>query len=36
MLPNDRSFKATKVRMLKGLIEECDAWSEDETDFEID
>ena len=34
MLPNDRSFKATKARMLKGLIEECEAWTEDETDFE--
>jgi hypothetical protein len=32
MLPNDKSFKATKVRMLKGLIEECDAWTEDETE----
>lgn len=36
MLPNDRSFKATKVRMLKGLIEECECWTEDETDFEQD
>jgi hypothetical protein len=34
MLPNDRSFKATKARMLKGLIEECEAWTEDEIDFE--
>ena len=36
MLPNDRSFKVTKARMLKGLIEECEAWTEDETDFEED
>lgn len=36
MLPNDRSYKATKARMLKGLIEECEAWTEDETDFEED
>ena len=36
MLPNDRSFKATKARMLKGLIEECECWTEDETDFEQD
>ena len=34
MLPNDRSYKATKSRMLKGLIEECECWTEDETDFE--
>ena len=34
MLPNDRSYKATKVRLLKGLIEECEAWTEDEIDFE--
>ena len=33
MLPNDRSFKATKVRQLKGLIEECDCWTEDETEY---
>lgn len=33
MLPNDRSFKATQVRMLKGLIKECDCWTEDETEF---
>lgn len=33
MLPNDRSFKATQIRMLKGLIEECDCWTEDETEF---
>ena len=33
MLPNDRSFKATKARQLKGLIEECDCWSEDETEY---
>ena len=36
MLPDDRSFKVTKARMLKGLIEECEAWTEDETDFEED
>lgn len=36
MLPNDKSFKATKVRILRGLIEECEAWTEDETDFEQD
>lgn len=36
MLPNDRSYKATQARMLKGLIEECEAWTEDETDFEED
>ena len=36
MLPNDRSSKATKARMLKGLIEECECWTEDETDFEQD
>jgi hypothetical protein len=36
MLPNDRSFKATKARMLKGLIEECECWNEDEIDFEQD
>jgi len=36
MLPGDRSFKATKVRRLKGLIEECECWTEDETDFEQD
>ena len=33
MLPNDRSFKATKARKLKGLIEECDCWTEDETEY---
>ena len=33
MLPNDRSYKATKARQLKGLIEECDCWSEDETEY---
>ena len=33
MLPNDRSYKATKVRMLKGLIEECDGWTDDETEY---
>lgn len=33
MLPNDRSYKATKARMLKGLIEECEGWTEDETEF---
>ena len=36
MLPNDRSYKATKARMLKGLIEECDCWTEDETEFTQD
>lgn len=35
MEPDDRSYKATQARMLRGLIEECDAWSEDETDFEL-
>ena len=34
MLPNDRSFKATQVRRLKGLIEECESWIVDEEDFE--
>ena len=33
MLPNDRSFRATQVRKLKGLIEECECWTEDETEF---
>ena len=33
MLPNDMSFKATQVRKLKGLIEECECWTEDETEF---
>lgn len=33
MLPNDRSYNATKARMLKGLIEECEAWTDDETEF---
>lgn len=33
MLPNDRSYKATKARQLKGLIEECDCWIENETTF---
>jgi hypothetical protein len=33
MLPNDRSFKVTKARMLKGLIEECECWTEDETEI---
>lgn len=33
MLPNDRSFKATQVRRLKGLIEECECWTEDEIEF---
>jgi hypothetical protein len=33
MLPNDRSYKATKARQLKGLIEECDCWTEDETEY---
>ena len=33
MLPNDRSFKATQVRMLKGLIRECECWTEDEIEF---
>lgn len=36
MLPNDRSYKATKARMLKGLIEECDCWTEDEIEFTQD
>lgn len=36
MLPNDRSFKAIQVRRLRGLIEECECWTEDETDFERD
>ena len=35
METDDRSYKATQARMLRGLIEECDAWSEDETDFEL-
>ena len=29
-------WAATQVRKLKGLIEECDCWTEDETDFELD
>ena len=33
MLPNDRSYKATQARRLKGLIEECEAWTDDETEF---
>jgi len=33
MLPNDRSYKATKARMLKGLIEECEGWTNDETEY---
>ena len=35
MLPNDRSFKATKARQLKGLIEECDCWQDDETEYTL-
>lgn len=30
------SGPAFKVRKFKHLIEECDAWTEDETDFEMD
>ena len=33
MLPNDRSYKATQARRLKWLIEECEAWTEDETEI---
>ena len=33
MLPNDRSYKVTEARRLKFLIEECDAWNDDETEF---
>ena len=33
MLPNDRSYNATKARKLKGLIEECEGWIEDETEY---
>ena len=33
MLPNDRSFKATQVRRLKGLIKDCECWTEDEIEF---
>ena len=33
MLPHDRSYKATQARRLKGLIEECEDWTEDETEF---
>lgn len=33
MLTNDRSYKATKARMLKGLIEECEGWINDETEY---
>lgn len=36
MLPNDRSFKATQVRRLKGLIEECESWIVDEEDYECE
>lgn len=28
-------YAATEVRKYKGLIEECDCWTEDETDFEL-
>lgn len=35
MLPNDRSFKATQARMLKGLIEECECWTDDETEITL-
>ena len=28
-------YAATEVRKYKGLIEECDCWIEDETDFEL-
>lgn len=35
MLPNDRSFKATQVRRLKGLIEECECWTEDEIEYSL-
>ena len=35
MLPNDRSYKATQVRRLKSLIEECECWTEHETDYEL-
>ena len=34
MLPNDRSYKATEARRLRGLIEECMCWTDDETVFE--
>ena len=33
MLPHDRSYKVTQARRLKGLIEECEDWTEDETEF---
>lgn len=33
MLPNDRGYNATKARILRGLIEECDGWTEDETEY---
>ena len=33
LLPNDRSFKVTQIRMLKSLINECECWTEDETEF---
>ena len=33
MLPNDRSFKVTEARRLRGLIEECMCWTDDETEF---
>ena len=33
MLPNERSYKATKAHMLKGLIEECEGWINDETEY---
>ena len=36
MLPNDRSFKATKARQLKGLIEECNGWADDETEYIVE
>ena len=36
MEPNDKSYKVTRARRLKFLIEECESWTEDEIDFEKD
>lgn len=36
MLPNDRSYNATKARILRSLIEECDCWTNDETEYVIE
>lgn len=33
MEPNDRSYKVAQVRRLRFLIEECESWTEDETEY---